>query len=89
MKYPNQAVKFSGSEQESQSPTKYSAFEGVLLPRLLTQEHLAKYLCKSTSWCERSRWAGTGPKYVKLGRHVRYRVEDVLEWIDSNLQETE
>lgn len=57
----------------------------VALPRLLTQRDLAGYLGKSTAWCERARWAGDGPKFVKLGRHVRYRAEDVLAWIDANM----
>ncbi|MGV0994215.1 MAG: helix-turn-helix transcriptional regulator [Mycobacterium sp.] len=27
-------------------------------------------------------WAskGTGPRYAKFGRHVRYRLSDVVEW---------
>jgi hypothetical protein len=27
-------------------------------------------------------WAskGTGPRYAKFGRHVRYRLSDVFEW---------
>ena len=27
-------------------------------------------------------WAskGTGPRYAKIGRHVRYRLGDVIEW---------
>lgn len=27
-------------------------------------------------------WAskGTGPRYAKLGRHVRYRLSDVIDW---------
>ena len=54
------------------------------LPRLMNQRDLADYLKKSTAWCERARWAGEGPRFVKLGRHVRYRAEDVLAWIDAN-----
>ncbi len=54
------------------------------LPRLMTQRDLAAYLHKSTAWCERARWAGDGPRFVKLGRHVRYRAEDVMAWIDAN-----
>lgn len=23
---------------------------------------------------------GTGPRYMKIGRHVRYRLADVIEW---------
>jgi predicted DNA-binding transcriptional regulator AlpA len=55
----------------------------VSVPRLWTQKDLAAYLSKSTKWCERARWEGTGPKFVKLGRHVRYRVSDVLAWIEE------
>jgi predicted DNA-binding transcriptional regulator AlpA len=60
----------------------------VALPRLMNQRDLALYLGKSTAWCERARWAGEGPSFVKLGRHVRYRAEDVLEWVDSHLCNT-
>ena len=56
----------------------------VTLPRLLTQRDLAAYLGKSTAWCERARWAGDGPRFVKLGRHVRYRADDVMAWVDEN-----
>ena len=56
----------------------------VLVPRLWDQKTLAAYLGKSTAWCERARWAGEGPQFIKLGRHVRYRVEDVMEWIEEN-----
>lgn len=56
----------------------------VNLPRLMDQRDLANYLGKSTAWCERARWAGEGPRFIKLGRHVRYRADDVLAWIDAN-----
>ena len=57
------------------------------LPLLWNQKQLAEYLGKSTAWCERARWAGDGPKFIKLGRHVRYRVEDVHAWIDEHSAE--
>lgn len=56
----------------------------VTMPRLWDQKTLAAYLGKSTAWCERARWCGEGPRFVKLGRHVRYRADDVLEWIEDN-----
>jgi predicted DNA-binding transcriptional regulator AlpA len=28
---------------------------------------------------------GRGPKYLRIGRHVRYRVADVLKWEDTRL----
>ena len=55
----------------------------VNMPRLWDQKTLAAYLGKSTAWCERARWAGEGPRFVKLGRHVRYRADDVLAWIED------
>jgi predicted site-specific integrase-resolvase len=27
------------------------------------------------------RYRGTGPAYVRVGRHVRYRSEDLAEWV--------
>ena len=57
----------------------------VTLPRLMTQRELAAYLSKSTAWCERARWAGEGPKFVKLGRHVRYKADDIYSWIEENI----
>jgi len=57
----------------------------VELPKLMTQRDLATYLAKSTAWCERARWAGQGPKFLKLGRNVRYRATDVLDWINDNV----
>lgn len=29
------------------------------------------------------RYHGNGPPYVKVGRHVRYRREDVEAWLDD------
>ena len=56
----------------------------VVMPRLWDQKQLAAYLGKSEAWAERARWAGAGPAFIKLGRHVRYKAEDVLEWIEEN-----
>jgi len=58
--------------------------ESITVRALWDQRQLAEYIGKSTAWCERARWIGEGPKFIKLGRHVRYRVEDVMQWIDSH-----
>ena len=58
----------------------------VSLPRLMNQRDFAAYIGKSTAWCERARWAGQGPKFIKLGRHIRYRAEDVEAWINGNVR---
>lgn len=32
------------------------------------------------------RYRGTGPKYMKAGRKIFYRPEDVDAWVESNLR---
>ena len=71
-----QAAQYMGSSLPSQA--------SVTMPQLWDQKTLAAYLGKSTAWCERARWAGNGPRFIKLGRHVRYRADDVLAWIEEN-----
>ncbi len=43
-------------------------------------EEAAKVLRTSIRSLERRRVEGTGPKFVKLGRRVLYRPEDVEAW---------
>jgi len=50
------------------------------------QRTVAAALCKSESWCERKRWEGGGPRYIKAGRSVIYRKSAVLEWLESQQQ---
>jgi hypothetical protein len=33
---------------------------------------------------ERKRVSGTGPKFLKLGKSVRYRISDIEEWLIAN-----
>jgi predicted DNA-binding transcriptional regulator AlpA len=37
----------------------------------------------SVSWLAKARMRGDGPSYVKLGRSVRYRESDLLQWLKS------
>ena len=36
-----------------------------------------------------AQWAskGTGPRYARMGRHVRYRVSDIVEWEAAQMEE--
>jgi hypothetical protein len=47
---------------------------------LLTQDEVADYLKLSVRTVERLRVSGTGPKFLKILRSVRYRPEDVQSW---------
>ncbi len=53
---------------------------------LLSQKHAARILCLSVRTLERHRVAGTGPRYARLGRIIRYRQNDLMEWVDQNLR---
>lgn len=44
---------------------------------ILDTETAAAYLKLSPYTLERWRWSGEGPNYLKLGRSVRYRKEDL------------
>ena len=54
------------------------------LPELWTQIQLCEYLNKSEAWAERGRLEGYGPKFIRVGRSIRYDVCDVLAWMDKN-----
>jgi len=46
-------------------------------PRHLNQNDLARRWCLSPRTLERWRWLGQGPRFLKIGGRVAYRVEDV------------
>ena len=48
---------------------------------LVTQSRLADLLAVSERTLERWRVDGVGPAYVKAGRRVLYRMEDVETWL--------
>jgi predicted DNA-binding transcriptional regulator AlpA len=53
---------------------------------LLNQKQAAQVLGISVRTLERHRVAGTGPRWARLGRLVRYRQSDLIAWVDSNLR---
>jgi predicted DNA-binding transcriptional regulator AlpA len=61
----------------------------VTLPAFMDQKTVATYVGKSCAWFERARMLGEGPRFVKLGRHVRYRAEDILDWIKTDCHSKE
>ena len=57
----------------------------ITLPALLTQEQLCQYLGKSEAW-RSDRGGRHGAALRELGRHVRYRAEDVERWVAAGLR---
>ena len=59
----------------------------IPLPALLKPEQAAEYLGVSPQKLERDRWCEKRIPYVKMGRHVRYRASDLMEYVNSNVVE--
>jgi Helix-turn-helix domain len=60
----------------------------LTLPRLVDEDAAAEYLGKSVASMQRDRALKRGPRYAKLGRHVRYRIEDLDAYVRENLVDT-
>lgn len=52
---------------------------------LFSQETVAALRDCSISLIERERWAGTGVRFVKTSRLVRYRKKDIREWLENQI----
>ena len=49
---------------------------------LLTQRQASEMLALSERTLERFRISGIGPKFVRMGKSIRYRLGDVEAWIE-------
>lgn len=83
-------VIFTGNEAVDKALEQYN--NGADPSKLLLAERDAHELlpCKQAT-LRKARWSGSllgqpAPDYVKLGRIVRYRLSDLLEWRDSVVQ---
>jgi excisionase family DNA binding protein len=56
-------------------------FEGML-----TTEEAARFVGLSPRTLEKRRHEGGGPRFLKLGRLVRYRERDLEEWIARSVR---
>jgi hypothetical protein len=54
--------------------------------QLLTNEELAERANVTIATVRGWRYHGNGPRALKLGRHVRYRLADVLAWEEANAE---
>jgi excisionase family DNA binding protein len=57
----------------------------AILPVLWTSRETADYLGISEKKLEMDRWRGPTIPFVKVGRHVRYRAGDVLDYLEANV----
>lgn len=52
---------------------------------LLTPSDVASMLDVTTHTLAMWRYEKKGPRFVKLGRNIFYRLEDVKDWIEANI----
>ena len=50
---------------------------------LLSPQQLADYLAVPVATVYRWRCEGTGPRGIRIGKHVRYRRPDVEAWLET------
>lgn len=50
---------------------------------LMSPEDVSAYLGVPEGTLANWRYQGRGPAFLRVGRHVRYRAEDVAEWIGA------
>ena len=52
---------------------------------LLNQTQVSRIIGFSESWLEKKRFEGQdeGPRYTKIGRQVRYKLTDIIEWVNQ------
>lgn len=60
---------------------KSGTFDPLLHPR-----DAANMLAVSMSWLAKSRLSGTGPRFVKIGRAVRYPESTIREFIKCRMR---
>ena len=53
------------------------------LNQMLTEQDAADVLCQSVRTLQKWRVTGFGPSYFKIGRSVRYRRQELTEWVES------
>lgn len=51
--------------------------------QLLTETEAAELLSLSVRTLQAWRYSGSGPRYCRLGRPIRYRRADLLAWIEA------
>lgn len=52
-------------------------------PDYVDEREVARRLCMSRFAIQRWRYHGGGPPFVKLGKSIRYKWIDVVEWAES------
>lgn len=58
----------------------------ALSARLLSTDEVARLLVVPVTTLYTWRYKGTGPRAFKVGKHLRYRLADVLTWLEQQAE---
>ena len=53
---------------------------------LMNEVQVSEFVCVTVRALQSWRLRGGGPPYSKLGKSVRYRRRDVVDWVDQHRQ---
>jgi len=56
------------------------------MEQLLTTQEVAELLQISEQTLHQWRYRKISPKGIRVGRHVRYRINDLEDWLDEQAQ---
>ncbi len=56
------------------------------MQKLLNEKQVSELTGRAVTTLQKDRLKGIGLRYVRLGRLVRYRPQDVEAWIEQNLR---
>ena len=57
------------------------------MEKLLSPDELAEFFGVPLGTIYRWNYTSTGPRPIKVGRHVRYRESDVERWLDEQVKD--
>lgn len=60
-----------------------------VLPDWLANDEAASRIGRSGSWLNQQRAQGKGPRYVRMGGRVLYRIADLDDYVKASTVETE
>jgi excisionase family DNA binding protein len=82
--HTRKAVPLAGNFSQMES----TMIDKSMIHELLTESEAAKYLKISERTLQAWRCNGAGPAFVRIGRAIRYQLNDILAWISANTVKT-
>jgi excisionase family DNA binding protein len=54
---------------------------------MLSRKGAAEFLDVPEGTVANWAYTGKGPKFYRVGKHTRYKISDILEWLEENARE--